>query len=273
MKDNILILLVIALIFITFFSSSISYTGQAYRTAVLSKEAKFQPIGSVGNRVYPILLGERFPFHTSPGATGISFMNKPTDGRGDIDLDGDIDKNDLREVMKLYSYRKDIPNLGADRFRFGKEYQPGFFRYTESTRGYYNERADMDKDGYITLKDVYWVYYLVNPSLGIEYLYDNLILEASCTTPGRKICSNYPGDDKVYKRDKRISQSYIGTCRELLPDSGAVGLYAYEFEACPAGTECVPISTGVIDERGRRTAKRGAECKSKVPRQTPNLGG
>lgn len=276
MKENLLIIMVIALLFIGFIATGINYTGESYRTAVLSREAKFQDSRNVGNRYYPIYRGGRFPYHTSPGGTGISFLSGPPPGKGDLDGDGDVDKNDFRIVSAMYSRTKDIPfALPADvgRFNLGSEYHGGStLGYTESSIGYYLSEGDLDDDGIITHKDVMYMYYLVNPFLGIKTsTIEDWVRAVNCAEPGRKTCSNYPADDKIYRTYETISQSYIGTCIELLPGSGVSKLLAYDYEPCPIGTVCVPTYDVVSDKFGRRNELRGAECRAQVPRQEVSL--
>ncbi|MEK6860710.1 MAG: hypothetical protein AABY07_01950 [Nanoarchaeota archaeon] len=275
MKENILILMVIALLFVGFFSTGISYTGEAYRGTIVSGSG-FQGISTTGDRNYLIYTGNRAIRYTSPGGVGLSFLtsNLPKD-KGDLDDDGDRDKNDFRILLAMYGRSKDIRHLTGkedEEFNLGRQYQGGtLLGYTKSSIGYFDSRGDLDNNGIINSEDVARMHMIVNPFLGIKTsTIEDWVRAVNCAEPGRKTCAVYSADDKIYKRDRRISQNYIGTCIELVPGGKVARLYAYDYEACPVGTECVNTYGVVIDEFRNREEVRGAECRARVPRQQPN---
>ena len=283
MKNNLLILMVVSLLFIGFLSTGVDYTGHSFRTTVSDRQAKNQDYRSVSGQNYQIYRGERFPMHTSPLGTGISFMHLPPkedidgdgdlDQRGDVDGDGDIDKEDFRRVMLMYSRTKDIPRYGGgERLNFRREYRGSTSSgYNDVNIGHYLPEGDLDKDGIITHKDVYWMYYLVNPFLGIQTpTMGRFVRQYECAEIGRKVCANYPGSKAGFEKFDRVSRSYIGTCIELLPGSGT-NLYGWDYDQCPVGTECGSTYNVITDDRGYRQERLGAECKPSVYRQDASM--
>lgn len=245
MKEKILFVMLIGILLLGFLSSSL--TGYAPRGDILSRDSKTAGAGygSVGNRYYLITTGSRTDTLGGPGRPGysIAFGNFPFEGKGDIDGDGEITRDDLYRLQTLYQRASGL-GTPLQRTRSRWEYDPDK-KIVDSSRTYgtYDEQGDINNDGQITYEDVKVLRNALNIYLGTKTsLMADYKAKANCVNLGSQTCA-------VGKRYQ------IGTCEELFPGADKYKLDAWVWTDCDKGFSCMVRGSG------------RAECVRDISRQ------
>lgn len=235
MRENFLYYALIALIFFGLYSSTL--TGEAPRQAIVDRDTKLRGAGYdvVGEREYLISRGLRTDTLGSPGRAGYSvfFDNFPfPPGKGDLDRNGQIDRNDLIILQQIYQRAID-QRTPLQKHGVRWEFPPTRTVVTSDIGfGIYDSNGDIDDDGQITMEDVEVLRRALNPYMSVR---TSIMTEykdkADCVELGAQTCT-------AGQRWK------IGTCREIRKGGALYGLLAYQWEDCPRGSVCVVRGRG-----------------------------
>jgi len=229
MRETILLVMLIGILFLGFLSSSL--TGYAPRADILSRDSKTAGAGygDVGNRNYLITTGSRTDTLSGPGRVGysIAFGNFPFEGKGDLDGDGDVTRNDLYILQTIWQQGRNT-GVPLQRNRLRWLYNPDTeIVNSDRTYGTYAKEGDIDGDWQITYEDVKVLRNALNVYLGTKTsLMADYKAKANCVNLGSRTCA-------VGKRYQ------IGTCEELFPGGAQYKLNAYKWADCPEGFSCM----------------------------------
>ncbi len=231
MRENLLFVMVFGLLLLGFLSHTL--TGAAPRGTIIDRYSKISGAGydRVGDREYLVSRGVRTDILGGPSRAGYSilFGNFPfPEGKGDLDRDGKITKNDFFILQTLMQRGSDVRTpLEKKGYRYEYTYDSSIASANSRTTGYYDEAGDIDDDGAITYRDVVILQRALNPYLGVKTsLLSDYKEMSKCLQLGAQTCA-------VDRRDQ------IGTCKELLKGGTQYGFMAYAWEDCPIEHSCV----------------------------------